>query len=510
MDDKGKTEIRELAVCLAIADASTGNGYYRLGELSDCSEGEYGFDVPYMETPYMGGDGQEYNLKIIDYDTTEGWADMGYDQFNEPNKSSLENGYAFCNALQAYGIDIDRFGPLHCECDWKEERGISAMAVNNYKLGLMIAECFELGPNLVDKILWYGPENTRGEARTILPPADIGIKLLGTPERTFDYCVMQGPQLPQVEFGRGEQLEPRDSYEELIYNFYDNDVDIMISLKDGSNVLSTGGFANLANMLLDTEYKSGTDCFELYACEEYDAWFDIAWSLMIDYIQQNGSFEKKSSRSKATYYIYFGEDGIVFEKEVPGEDSIIMERPFEMSREEWMTKQRGGEAKKAFSYWCSTIGNKNLDYISAQARCSTKTASSFMMELASGVSSERWYNLTGWRMASYYYAKISGEEMVLYGVPTIFNAGEFPLDAKIDGAPTTTDEGQTYSDDPLTTQSIVPFSLYQEEIRIKAHLQLVMRFTDGMFKGAPQVQVYTIDENCGTYYEIYKRMKSDY
>lgn len=497
MDDKGKTEIRELAVCLAIADASTGNGYYRLGELSDCSEGEYGFDVPYVETPYIGSAGQEYNLKVIDYNTSEDWADMGYNQSNEPNKSSLEDGYAFCAALREYGIDIDRFGKLHCECSWG--RGIPALAYSNYKLGLMIAEYFGLGPDLVEKIVWYGPENTKDKDRIVLPPSDIGVKLIGTPTRYFEYNGVYD-----------EERNPRDDWKELVkYDYYDSDTDIMISLKDGSTVLSTGGFANFANMLLDTEYTRGTDCFALYALDEYNDWFDTAWSLMIDYIQQNGSFEKQSSRSSAVYYIYFSDNGIIFEKEKNGENTI-MEMPYEMSRETWMSKQRGGEAKKAFSYWCSTIGNKQLEYISAQARCSTRTAASFMEELSNGVASERWYNLTGWRMSSYYYAKIDKDKLQLYGVPSVFNAGEFPLDAQINGAPVTTDEGQTYSQDPLVTQSIVPFSLANSELDIDAHFQLVMRFTDGMFKSVPQVQVYTVDEHHGTYYGLYERNSSDY
>lgn len=514
MDVKANTEIRELSVCLAIADMASGNGYYRLGELqeTDLSEEDYGFDVPYTESSYVGSDGQEYNLKTIDYDTTVGWTDNGYDQCNELNPSVFTDGKVFCDTLRSYGIDIDTYGGVDCEnMDWVAP--MPKIARDNYALGIMIAEYFGIGPGAVEKIIWYGPENSKGDKRQQTPPADIGVKLVGTPQRQVDIAYTESMRmLPQ-------ENSDDESWKVFVKaladnNYYDADCDIAISLKDGSDILGTLGFAGFASRLLQCEYKNGTDFFAEYAYDDYENWFQIAWNMMLDWLYDHDYSFSKTGKTGAEYSIWIeSDDEVTFQKVHNGKTQTIT-MPFETTLFDWKGN-RCGQARQAFSKWCTTYGNKTTEYIQAQVNCSRNSSIAFSHLLQTGAINEKFYDLVGWRMSEYYYAKIERQgrsgQMVLCGVPSVYNAGQYELDVQVSDNPIMSEEiEQPDESAPLVTQAIVPFTLDNSELGLHASFQLVIRFTDGMFNSPPQVTVKTLGEYPGTYYVLDEHPVSDY
>ena len=498
-----RTEIRELAVCLGIADTASGNGYYALGA-EEGPDGEYGFDV--YATPedriFVDREGNEhtYRHNEIVYESDGSWLE-DYDQSNPLDMDTLTDGYAFADALRRYGIDFRGVSNLLCECSWG--RGEARVAKDNYALGTAIAYYFGLDPGSIEKISWYGPENLKREARKNHPPVDIGIKLVGTPERVLP---------PGMDSYR--QDRPKEEWVELLDNdYFDVDSDIMISLKDRSDVLGSMGFASFANLMLGTDYKDGTDFFQIYAEDAYDDWFDIAWDMMVNYLYDNDYiFETQSARSGLWYRIELvGDDQLSFYQLDADGKTVLSKRDAseDMTRSEWRKRSaRGsnsGPARKAFSKWCTTIGNKKAAYIEAQTRCSRISAYGFAEELASGALSERFYNLVGWRMAEYFYAKIEQRRkekarFLLCGVPTVFNAGtEFPLDVEVsDKVFAVSDVSEL--DEPLETQAEVPFALYNEDLGIDSKFRFVFRFMDGMFMSPPQVNIKTVGNYPGMYY----------
>lgn len=495
-------QVRELAVCLAIADAASNNGYYRLGDIDAEMEDDFDFDVPFSQQEYVGADGKAYSLKVIDYDGKDDWQN-GYTEENEFSSGALEDGFSFCAALREQGVDIDSVGQLSCETVWS--RDTPDTAKRNYALGTMIADYFGLGPGSVEKVVWHGPENISGEERLMVPPADIGIKLVGTPDRSYDIS-------DDIDSTYSYGMPDADNFKELLkFKEYDNDEDIMISLKDGSDILGNYGFAAFANLMLGTSYTNAIDCFEEYAPEEYDEWFNIAWNLLMDYLDAEGRYEIHSpGRSRSSYYIYYADDGITFERETSSGNIETFTAPYETTRKDWMcTHYESGKARKAFSAWCIDQGKQDSEYIKAQINCSKRTAKNLGAQLADGSAKEEWYNLVGWRLPEYYYAKVSRGKLALYGVPSIFTAEYYPIKVEVPKNILTCDiEGE--DDEPLTTQSIVPFSLVNQDIGLNAEYKLVIRFKDGTFSGIPQALVHTKDKQHGMYNLLYEVPLADY
>lgn len=60
INNEARTQIRELAVILAIADAGSGNGCYDLETLEEYDNIEYGFEVPTKTGVFTSSDGTEY------------------------------------------------------------------------------------------------------------------------------------------------------------------------------------------------------------------------------------------------------------------------------------------------------------------------------------------------------------------------------------------------------------------------------------------------------------------
>lgn len=506
MSNKKDDDIRELAVCLAIADAASGNGYYRLGSLdAELTADDFGVGISYHEEEYIADDGSVHQLKMVDYDgSNSGFWDDEFTESNDFQDASLMNGYDFCKALREYNVNIDSH-PVDCECDWGDKE--IGVAKRNYALGAMISDYFGIGPGVVERVVWHGPENVRGDERLMVPPADIGIKLVGTPSR--DYLVPISDET-RISFGA---LSPEDDYNELLkFKDYASDEDIMISLKDGSDILGNYGFAAFANLMLGTQFESSIDCFETYSPAEYDAWFDTAWNLMLDQLD-NGPIDMNYPRgSSSCYSIYYNQNGdsVVFERVPSSGDVETLSMPLETTRQEWMCTHYGsGKAKKALSTWCTEYGKELPEYIQAQKVCSYITAQCLATLLGNGGAKEEWYNLIGWRLPEYYYANIVRRKLSLYSVPSIFNAEYYPIVPTVDQNPLVTDldDGPGES---LSTQAIVPFMLGNPELGINARFELIVRFKDGTFNGIPQAVVHTKDKQHGMYLKLYDAPMADY
>lgn len=121
-----------------------------------------------------------------------------------------------------------------------------------------------------------------------------------------------------------------------------------------------------------------------------------------------------------------------------------------------------------------------------------------MQSLTEQDTIDRFYALVGYRMESYYYAKLEGDVAAMYAVPSYFDTVGYPLELELEDVYNDENQGDV-------TSAVVPFTLFQADFQVEADFKMYFSFNDGQFSGPPRVQIHTQGETANMYMPFAKR-----